>query len=82
MRGSGRPGGGSDQASFAEKGVPVLGFMAAMHPDYHPPTDDVSKVNWKKMTNIVKLGFLDVWQLADRNSKLQKVEKIAPRPAR
>ncbi len=72
FRGSERPGGGSDHASFAQKDVPIIGFMAAMHPDYHLPTDDVSKVNWAKMTNIIKLGFLDIWDLATREGKLTK----------
>jgi hypothetical protein len=75
LRGSERPGGGSDHASFAAKDVPVIGFMAGFHSDYHQPTDDVSKTNWKKMTNIIKLGFLDAWDLATKEGKLAKSPK-------
>ncbi len=59
-------GGGSDHAHFARKGIPVFYFMAAMHPDYHQPSDELSKVNWKKMTDIIRLGFLNTWEFANR----------------
>ena len=71
IRGSDRPSGGSDHASFAAKEIPVLGFMAAMHPDYHLPSDDVAKVNWKKMTAIIRLGYLTTWDIAAKPGKLQ-----------
>jgi hypothetical protein len=44
--------------------------MAAMHPDYHLPSDEVSKVNWDKMTEIIKAGYLSVFELANGNSYL------------
>lgn len=65
LRPSEKPGGGSDHAPFAEVGIPVFYFMAAMHPDYHQPGDELSKVNWGKMTNIIKLGFLNTWEFAN-----------------
>jgi hypothetical protein len=65
-----RPSGGSDYAPFAEKNIPVISFMAAMHPDYHKPSDESAKIEWKKMENIVRLGFLNICDLA--NSDLNK----------
>lgn len=59
--GSVRPSGGSDYAPFADRDVPVISFMAAMHPDYHQPSDDVIKIDWKKMEQIIKLGFLNLY---------------------
>lgn len=59
-------GGGSDHAHFARKGIPIFYFMAAMHPDYHKPSDHLSKVNWDKMTNIIRVGFLNTWEFANR----------------
>jgi Peptidase family M28/PA domain len=64
------PGGGSDHAPFASAGIPIFYFEAAMHPDYHLPSDEVGKINWDKMANIVRTGFLDVWELANGNSYL------------
>ena len=72
--GSERPSGGSsDFASFAEVNIPVISFMAAMHPDYHQPSDEVSKIEWKKMEHIVKLGFLNIYELANSDIKKYKV---------
>jgi Zn-dependent M28 family amino/carboxypeptidase len=73
-RGSERASGGSDHAPFAQAGIPYFYFMAAMHPDYHQPSDDISKINWEKMTNIIRLGFLNTWQFANSNQYLQKTE--------
>ena len=74
-RSSDRPGGGSDHAPFAEAGIPIFYFMAAMHPDYHQPSDELSKINWEKMTNIIRIGFLNTWEFANSNDwKKTKVE--------
>jgi len=35
--------------------------MAAIHPDYHQPIDNVSQVNWNKMVDIIKLAYLQLW---------------------
>ncbi|MDX8339470.1 M20/M25/M40 family metallo-hydrolase [Draconibacterium sp. IB214405] len=65
LRPSERPGGGSDHAPFAAEDIPVFYFMAAMHPDYHQPSDELSKINWEKMQNIIKVGFLNTWKFAN-----------------
>ena len=65
-RGQENPTGGSDYTAFSENGVPVIAFMAAMHPDYHTPNDQVEFVNWEKMQEIVKLGFLNLWEVANK----------------
>ena len=59
------PRGGSDYTAFTENGVPIIAFMAAMHPDYHTPDDHVEFVNWEKMLDIIKLGFLNLWEVAN-----------------
>jgi len=64
-RGQEAPRGGSDYTAFTENGVPVIAFMAAMHPDYHTPNDQVEFVNWEKMLDIIKLGFLNLWEMAN-----------------
>jgi len=65
-----KPSGGSDHAPFAEVGIPIFYFMAAMHPDYHQPSDELSKINWEKMTNIIRLGFLNTWEFANSDAYL------------
>jgi len=60
-----RPRGGSDHTSFANKDVPVFYFMAGFPPEYHQPDDHTSLVNWDKMVNIIKVGYLNIWELAN-----------------
>ncbi len=69
-----RPSGGSDYAPFAEKDVPVISFSAAMHPDYHRPSDEAGKIEWKKMESIIKLGFLNINELANSDLKKYRVQ--------
>jgi hypothetical protein len=71
-RGSEGFGGGSDHAPFAQVGIPYFYFMAAMHPDYHQPSDEISKINWEKMTNIIRIGFLNTWEFANSDEYLKK----------
>ena len=59
------PRGGSDHAPFAEAGVPIFYFMAGMPPEYHQPQDHVSLVVWDKMLNIIKLGYLNIYELSN-----------------
>lgn len=69
-RASENPSGGSDHAPFAQAGIPIFYFMAAMHPDYHLPSDELDKINWEKMVNIIKVGFLNTWNFANSNEHL------------
>jgi len=55
--------GGSDHAPFAAKSIPYIFWMAGFHTDYHTPTDETNKTNYTKMTNIIRLGFLDLWEI-------------------
>jgi hypothetical protein len=63
------PTGGSDYTAFTENKIPVIAWMAAMHPDYHQPSDEVSLVNWNKMLDIIKLGYLQLWEVANGEIK-------------
>jgi hypothetical protein len=63
------PTGGSDFTAFTENKIPIIEWMAAMHPDYHKPSDEVSLVNWNKMLDIIKLGYLQLWEAANGEIK-------------
>ena len=71
LRPSENPRGGSDHAPFAEVEIPIFYFMAAMHPDYHQPSDELDKINWEKMTNIIRIGFLNTWEFANSDEFLK-----------
>ena len=62
---SDQPGGGSDYAPFARKGIPIYYFEAGFPPEYHKFNDHVELVNWEKMLKIVKLGYLSIYDLAN-----------------
>jgi hypothetical protein len=47
----------SDHYSYAAKGVPIIFFTTGLHPDYHANTDEVSKIQFDKMTRIVQLVY-------------------------
>lgn len=47
--------GGSDNAAFYAKRIPVLFFHTGGHPDYHKPTDDADKIDYKAEEGILKL---------------------------
>jgi hypothetical protein len=59
------PSDGTDSDSFAEKNIPVIFFESGMHSDYHKPSDEPGRANLSKMTDIIRLGFLTVWELAN-----------------
>jgi hypothetical protein len=60
-----KPGGGSDHNAFAKKDIPIYYYMAGWHDDYHKPSDHSNKADIPKMTNIIKLGFLTMWEIAN-----------------
>jgi Zn-dependent M28 family amino/carboxypeptidase len=47
----------SDHYSYAAKGIPIIFFTTGLHPDYHANTDEVSKIEFDKMTRIVQLIY-------------------------
>jgi hypothetical protein len=65
FRPSERPRGGSDHTPFAQKDIPIFYFMAGFPPEYHQPDDHIDLVNWDKMVNIIKVGYLNIWDLAN-----------------
>lgn len=60
-----RPVGGSDNASFALRDIPVIWYHTDGHPDYHQPSDHADRLNWEKLTDITRAAFLNLWNLAN-----------------
>ena len=61
--------GPSDHTSFYRKNIPVLFFFTGLHTDYHRPTDDTEKINFKGTLSIVKY-ILSVIDKSDKQNKL------------
>ena len=46
--------GPSDHSSFYHEGIPVLFFFTGQHKDYHKPSDDADKINYKGEVEVIK----------------------------
>lgn len=60
-----KPIGGSDNASFAKRNIPVIWYHTDGHPDYHQPSDHADKINYEKVFDITKASFLNFWNMAN-----------------
>lgn len=61
--------GPSDHTSFYNADIPVLHFFTGQHEDYHKPSDDFEKLNYKGMQTISNYIFNIISDLND-NGKL------------
>ncbi|PTL34822.1 aminopeptidase [Prevotella sp. oral taxon 376] len=59
------PVGGSDNGSFAKKGVPVVWYHTDGHPDYNQPTDEPQLINYEKTAEITRAAYLCAWRMAN-----------------
>lgn len=55
----------SDHYSYASKGIPIIFFTSGLHPDYHMNTDEVSKIEFGKMTRVARLLYETGWRVAN-----------------
>ncbi len=55
----------SDQWPFLQRGVPAMGFMTGLHPDYHTQYDRPEKINYAKMEKIARLIHQASWDIAN-----------------
>ncbi len=63
--------GPSDQQSFYLKNLPVLFAFTGTHTDYHRPSDDADRINYRGMARIADLGELLLLDLARRPKRLE-----------
>ena len=59
------PPGGSDHRSFVEAGVPIIRFKPGHREEYHTPIDEAETVDWDIMEKIIRICFVDAWELAN-----------------
>jgi hypothetical protein len=59
----------SDQWPFLQRGVPAMGFMTGLHPDYHTPYDRPEKINYVKMEKIARLVHQVSWDIANSDAR-------------
>ena len=59
----------SDQWPFLQRGVPAMGFITGLHPDYHTQYDRPEKINYIKMEKIARLVHQVSWDIANADAK-------------
>jgi hypothetical protein len=70
----------SDHWPFLQGGVPAVWFHTGLHPDYHTTADDADRINYEKMTRIVRLVHQVSWDLANADAR-PTLEGMGSRPA-
>lgn len=55
----------TDAGPYLERGIPIMQFFNGEHPEYHKPTDDVARLDIRKIMNVSKLSFGALWLAAD-----------------
>ena len=60
--------GPSDHTSFYLKNIPVLFFFTGIHPDYHKPTDEASRINYPGEVQVVRL----IYSIAEKMDGMNK----------
>jgi Zn-dependent M28 family amino/carboxypeptidase len=59
----------SDQWPFLQRGVPAMGFITGLHPDYHTQYDRPEKINYVKMEKIARLVHQVSWDIGNADTK-------------
>jgi len=70
----------SDQYPFLLHDIPAVWWFTGFHPDYHQVTDTVEKINFEKMSKILKLAYLTGFEFGDQQNtpRLQPRAKAVP----
>lgn len=55
----------SDHLSYAKVGVPAIFFTTLLHPDYHTPRDEASRIDMGKLTRMAQWMYATGWLLAN-----------------
>ncbi len=61
----------SDHYNFVKKNIPAIFYFSGVHEDYHRPTDTPDKIQYQKLTSIVKLIFHTAWGVANTEQSIE-----------
>ncbi len=71
--------GPSDQTSFYLKDIPVLHFFTGQHSDYHKPSDDADKINYKGEAKILEYVVKLIENTAEQKEPMKFQKTVAPK---
>ncbi|TDQ10081.1 M28 family peptidase [Pedobacter metabolipauper] len=55
----------SDHYNFAKHGIPVIFYFNGVHPEYHMPGDEISKIDFPMLAKRAQLVYFTAWELAN-----------------
>lgn len=55
----------SDHLPYARAGVPSIFFTTLLHPDYHTPRDEASRIDIGKLTKMARWMYATGWEVAN-----------------
>lgn len=59
----------SDHYNYAHKGIPIIFYFDGVHEDYHRPGDEVSKIDFVKMSRVAQTVYATGWTLANASGR-------------
>ena len=65
------PTGGSDHVPFWQRGIPFVMFFAGLHPDYHTPFGEPSRIDADKAARVTPMAFYLALAVADGDGRPQ-----------
>jgi len=69
----------SDHWPFIQNGVPAVWFHTGLHPDYHRAGDTPERIEYEKMTRIVRLVHQTSWNVAQGDAR-PTLQEMGSRP--
>jgi hypothetical protein len=71
----------TDAAPYFERRIPYVEFFTGLHPDYHRPSDDVSKIDPAKMEAVARTVYVTLSMLANDDAR-PRMDKPLPESLR
>jgi hypothetical protein len=63
----------SDHLPYARAGIPALMFTTLLHPDYHTPRDEASRIDVAKLTRMARWMYATGWIVGNAAERVEKV---------
>lgn len=59
----------SDHLPYARAGIPAIYFSTLLHPDYHTPMDEASRINYPKLKKMTDWIYRTGWKVANADKR-------------
>jgi hypothetical protein len=59
----------SDHLPYARAGIPALFFTTLLHPDYHTPRDEATRIDYAKLTRMARWMYATGWAVANTTAR-------------